>query len=66
MTNKKPEYNNIELFPTLVWLINLDWKFNKQEKQVFKDALTDTSKNTGNIRSINTYILNEEHIRINN
>ena len=60
MTNKKPEYNNIELFPTLVWLINLDWKFNKQEKQVFKDALTDTSKNTGNIRSNNTYILNEK------
>ena len=56
----KPNYNNIEIFPTLVWLINLDWKFNKQERQVFKDSLLNTKKNTGNLRSNNTYILNEE------
>ena len=56
--NGIPEYTNIELFPTLVWKINLDWKFNKKEKQVFTNSLKDTNKNAlGNLTSNNSYIL---------
>ena len=58
MTDDIPEYTNIELFPTLVWKINLDWKFNKKEKQVFTKSLKETRKNAlGNLTSKNSYIL---------
>ena len=57
----KGVYANIELFPTLVWKINLDWKFNKKEKQVFTKSLKETRKNAlGNLTSENTYILDEK------
>ncbi len=63
-TKEPPQYNCIDLFPTLIWVINLDWKFNKQEKKVFTDSLKDPRINQlGNLTSKDTYILDKKPLQ---
>jgi len=50
------------LFPTPVYISNIKKNFNTEELSVFKQSKLDTFKNTGNIGSKNTYILNEKKL----
>ena len=61
-----PSYDNIELFPTLVWHINLGDTLSKDETKVFKNSLKkeNTKWNVlGNYTSKNNYILEHEQLK---
>ena len=61
-----PSYDNIELFPTLVWHINLGDVLSKDETKVFKNSLKkeNTKWNVlGNYTSKNNYILEHEQLK---
>jgi len=55
MDNKKIKI--IGLFPTPVYRSNLNREFNKKEKLFFEDSFKNLRDNTGNIMSLDSYIL---------
>jgi uncharacterized protein (TIGR02466 family) len=57
ITIKEPEISGV--FPTPVYVSNLDRPFTKEEIQIFTTAEKKVVPNAGNITSANNYILNE-------
>jgi uncharacterized protein (TIGR02466 family) len=55
---KEPEISGV--FPTPVYISNLDRPFTKEEMQIFTTAEKKVVPNAGNITSANNYILNEK------
>ena len=59
-----PHYNNIELFPTLVWQINLGDTLSDKGKKVIKDSLKDSRENPlGNRTSKDSYVLEHPDLK---
>jgi len=58
ITIKEPEISGV--FPTPVYVSNLDRPFTKEEIQIFTTAEKKVVPNAGNITSANNYILNEK------
>ena len=59
-----PHYDNIELFPTLVWHINLGDIISDKGREVILDSLEETKENPlGNRTSKETYILDHPELK---
>jgi len=51
------------LFPTPVYMTNIDRPFTKQELKFVENQKNHTTKNDGNIRSLDNYILNRKELK---
>ena len=51
------------LFPTPVYMTNIDRPFTKQELQFVENQKNHTTKNEGNVSSIDNYILNRKELK---
>ena len=58
---KKPVIQN--LFPTPIYMTNMDRPFTKQELKFVEDQKNHCNKNTGNINTKDTYILNKKQFK---
>ena len=58
---KKPVIQN--LFPTPIYMTNMDRPFTKQELQFVKNQKNKTNKNDGNTSSLDNYILNRKELK---
>jgi uncharacterized protein (TIGR02466 family) len=58
---KKPIIQN--LFPTPIYMTNMDRPFTKQELKFVKNQKNHTTKNDGNTSSIDNYILNRKELK---
>ena len=58
---KKTQINN--LFPIPIYMTNMDRPFTKQELKFVEDQKNHCNKNTGNINTKDTYILNKKQFK---
>jgi len=58
---KEPVIQN--LFPTPIYMTNMDRPFTKQELQFVKNQKNKTNKNDGNTSSLDNYILNRKELK---
>jgi len=58
---KEPTIAN--LFPTPIYMTDMDRPFTKQELKFIKDQKNHTTKNEGNVSSIDNYILNRKELK---
>ena len=64
MSSDQPYYQNIELFPELVWKINLGSNLNDKGKEVITEALKDNRVNPlGNTTTKNSYLLEHPDLK---
>ena len=64
MTDTLPYYNNIELFPLLVWQINLGDILTDKAKKAIDDSLIEGRHNPlGNTTSKSSYVLEHEDLK---
>jgi uncharacterized protein (TIGR02466 family) len=64
ITPDLPYYNNIEIFPELVWQINLGDSLDKKGKKVIRDSLKDSRINPlGNLTTNDNYLLEHKDLK---
>ena len=60
----KIESNILGLFPTPIYISNINRNFTKEENKIFLENKKEAFKNEGNMTSLNTYVLNNKNLKV--
>jgi uncharacterized protein (TIGR02466 family) len=60
----KIESNILGLFPTPIYISNINRNFTKEENKFFLENKKEAFKNEGNMTSLNTYVLNNKNLKV--